>query len=76
MKITDKQIEELREYLPGIEEIIMSDDLYKLETEIDGLITEIGLTEDQEWLNRIGKKLQKLYDEIFEQNREDETPIR
>ena len=71
MKITDKQIKELREYLPGIEEIVAADDLYELEIQIDGLITEIGLTEDQEWLNLIGKKLQKLYDEIFEQNREE-----
>lgn len=71
MKITDKQIKELREYLPGIEEIVAADDLYELEIQIDGLITEIGLTEDQEWLNLIGKKLQKLYDDIYYQNEEE-----
>lgn len=71
MKITDKQIKELRKYLPNIDEIVAADDLYELEIQIDGLIADIGFTEDQEWLNPTGKKLQKLYDEIFEQNQEE-----
>ena len=68
MKITDKQIKELREYLPEIDRIVEADDLQELEIQLDGLIADIGLTDDQEWLNPLGKKLQKLYDEIYAQN--------
>lgn len=71
MKITEEQINELREYIPEIDEIVAADDLHELEMQLDGLIVEIGLTEDQEWLNPIGKKLQKLYDDIYYQNEEE-----
>jgi len=67
MIITKKQKELLIDKIEDIEKIIESDDVNDLLLPLDDLITEIGFDENYE-LNEEGLKLQKLYDEIFNQN--------
>ncbi|MBQ2278323.1 MAG: hypothetical protein II333_07110 [Clostridia bacterium] len=65
--LTEEQKKMLREY-----EVEFSEEAHvnELLDKLDDRITEIGFTEDQEWLNPVGLKLQKLYDDIYWQNRE------
>ena len=65
--LTEEQKKMLREY-----EVEFSEEAHvnELLDKLDDKITGIGFTEDQEWLNPVGLKLQKLYDDIYWQNRE------
>lgn len=67
MKITFQQKELLIDKIEDIERIAESDDVNDLLFPLDDLITKIGFDENYE-LNKEGLKLQKLYDEILEQN--------
>lgn len=68
MKITKEQKEILSVYIDKTEEYIEKDDVNGLLREIDWVITEKGLTQDQEWLTPFGKIFQKIYDDIYYQN--------
>ena len=63
MNITDSQRAMLEEY--GVP---FCDDINELLLDLDAKITEIGFEADYEWLNPIGRKLQRLYDELYDQN--------
>lgn len=65
--LTEEQKKMLREY-----EVEFSEEAHvnELLDKLDEKILQIGFTEDQEWLNPVGLKLQKLYDDIYWQNRE------
>ena len=48
--------------------IEIAEDINDLLLALDAKITEIGFTADFNNLNAVGTKLQKLYDQIFDQN--------
>ena len=63
MNITREQKRILEEY-----NIQISDDINELLLDLDAKITEVGFEADYEWLNPTGRKLQRLYDELYDQN--------
>lgn len=67
INITIEQKKMLSNYIPNIEKIIQSDDVNELLLPLDDLITEIGFDENYE-LNQEGLILQKIYDQIYNQN--------
>lgn len=48
--------------------VAISDDVDELLLDLDAKITEVGFTRDQQNLNDLGLKLQRLYDQIYNQN--------
>lgn len=62
MNITDEQKEQLAKY-----DIAVTSDIDTLLLDLDDKITEIGFNADYS-LNETGAKLQKLYDELYNQN--------
>lgn len=67
LRIKDAQKELLLEHLPNAQQCIEGDDIDLLLETLDDKITEIGFDADYE-LNAVGLKLQKLYDELYDQN--------
>ncbi len=62
MNITDEQKKMLAKY-----DIAIANDIDTLLLDLDDKITEIGFNADYS-LNESGVKLQKLYDELYNQN--------
>ena len=62
MRITAEQNNILKEY-----NIKCSDDVNVLLLDLDAKITEIGFNPDYS-LNKVGLKLQRLYDQLYNQN--------
>lgn len=67
LKVTQEQVELLKDYLPKIEEYIETDDKYELLSELDFAITDYGFNDDYS-LNGLGYKLQRAYDIIHREN--------
>ena len=67
LNITDEQKELLLEHLPDAERWIDEDDINAVLEDLDAKITEIGFDANYD-LNAIGLKLQRLYDELYDQN--------
>ena len=67
MNITDEQKELLLEHLPEVDQYLNSGDVDAVLDQLDDKITEIGFNKDYS-LNKIGLKLQRLYDQIYIQN--------
>lgn len=65
MKITEKQNKTLLEYNINVDDYETLDDLLEV---LDDKIVCVGLTKNQEFLNGDGLILQKLYDEIYDNN--------
>ena len=65
--ITDAQKETLSKHLPQIQRYIEDDDLDSLLADLDDKITEVGFDDNYD-LNKLGLKLQRIYDEIYYQN--------
>lgn len=63
INLTNEQREMLETY-----DIEITEGASELLLDLDAKITEIGFTDDFEHLNRVGVKLQKLFDEIYDQN--------
>lgn len=58
--LTDQQKEILREY-----GVYSGKDIDLVLDELDAKIVEIGFEKGQQSLNRVGDRLQRLYDDIF-----------
>ena len=69
MIISEKQKRVLRFFIKDLDALIEKDNLEDVLTAIFVVTGKYGFTRDNEHLNIIGKKLDKLYDEILEQNR-------
>ncbi len=67
MNITIEQIKELKPYIENIENLVSDGDVQKLLDAIDDVIVDNILANDDE-PDEEGIKLQKIYDEIFNQN--------
>ena len=67
LNIKDTQRALLLEHLPDAQQCIDGNDIDQLLENLDDKITEIGFDADYE-LNSVGLKLQKLYDELYNQN--------
>lgn len=65
--ISEEQKELIIKYLPDIEEVLMTDNVNEILLPLDDFITENCFDKDYE-LTDLGLKLQKAYDEIFNQN--------
>lgn len=66
INITDEQMKRLKKEIPNIDEIIKSDDVNDLLLTIDDAILD-NLDEDDEPTEK-GIELQRIYDQIFNQN--------
>ena len=69
MVIYDKQRKILKLFIKNVDEYIEKDDLDSILCLIAAFVSQYGFKKNGEWLNVVGKKLDKLYDEILEQNR-------
>ena len=67
MIINDEQIEVLEQYIENINEFIQNDDVQGLLDTIDDIIVDNILGNNDE-PDEEGIKLQKIYDEIYNQN--------
>lgn len=67
LNISNEQIKQLYKYLPDIEICITTGDIDTVLDRLDDKITEIGFTIEYE-LNDVGLELQRLYDELYNQN--------
>lgn len=67
MIIKNEQIEELKPYIKNIDELIQKDDVQELLDVIDDIIVDNILGNDDE-PDEEGIKLQKIYDQINNQN--------
>lgn len=67
LNIKDTQRDFLIKNLPNSQQHIDSGDIDQLLEDLDDKITEIGFDAEYE-LNAVGLQLQKLYDEIYDQN--------
>ena len=65
--VTDRQRSELKKYIADIDRIILHGDIQSLLDAIDEVIIDNILANNDE-PDEEGVKLQKIYDEIFEQN--------
>lgn len=63
----DEQIKILKIYIENIEELIEEDDVQAVLDSIDDIIVDNILKNDEE-PDAEGIKLQKIYDEIYDQN--------
>ena len=68
MILSKKQVEFLEKYIEDLNLLIEEDNVNDILDKIDSLIIINGMTEDQEWLNPFGLELQKIYDDIYNQN--------
>lgn len=67
MIVKSEQIETLKPYIDNIEDLVESDDVQSVLDAIDDVIVENILANNDEPDDE-GIKLQKIYDEIFNQN--------
>ena len=67
LNINNNQKELLLMHLPSLQKSIESGDIDTVLEDLDAKITEIGFNADYS-LNETGAKLQKLYDELYNQN--------
>lgn len=67
MIINDEQIKALKPYIDNIEDLIEKDDVQEVLDAIDDVIVDNILGNDDEPDDE-GIKLQKIYDEIYDQN--------
>lgn len=67
MIVKSEQIEVLKPYIDNIEDLVESDDVQSVLDAIDDVIVENILANNDEPDDE-GIKLQKIYDEIFNQN--------
>lgn len=67
LKITEEQVTLFLKHLPDAIQCIESGDIDTILDILDAKITEIGFSSNYE-LNAIGVELQKLYDELYNQN--------
>ncbi len=70
MIITRIQIEQLKPYIENIEELIQKDDINELLNAVDDIIIDNILRnkEEPDEPDEEGIRIQKLYDEIYDQN--------
>lgn len=67
MIISNKQIEKLRTYIKNIDELIQKEDVQEILNSIDDIIVNNILGNNCE-PNEEGIELQKIYDQIFNDN--------
>lgn len=67
MIVKDEQIEVLKPYIENIEDLVESDDVQAVLDAIDDVIVDNILANNDEPDDE-GIKLQKIYDEIFNEN--------
>lgn len=67
MIIKNEQIEELKPYIENVDELVQNDDVQGLLDAIDDVIVDNILGNNDE-PDEEGIKLQRIYDEIFNQN--------
>ncbi len=69
-KITAEQIEVLKKYVPDLAEKLESyTHINDFLDELDDKILDIGFTDETyDYLNETGRKLERLYDQVFNQN--------
>ncbi len=67
MIVTEEQKKLLSDKMENFDEIIKSDNVNDLLIPLNDLIFMIGMNQNYD-LNEMGFKLQKVYDEIYDQN--------
>ena len=69
MILYEKQRRILKILVKNFDEIEESGDVNRLLMEINTLVGRYGMTRNRQFVNKFGLFLEKLYDEILEQNR-------
>lgn len=67
LNVDKSQEQLLNTYLPSAQKYIECDDINQLLEDLDDKITEIGFDSNYD-LNEVGLKLQRLYDQLYNQN--------
>lgn len=67
IEMTEMQKKELETFLPDLQRYIDDEDIIPLLKALDAKIDEVGYDADHT-LNATGRRLKKLYDELYEQN--------
>ncbi len=67
LNVDKSQEQLLLTYLPSAQKHIECDDINQLLEDLDDKITEIGFDSNYD-LNEVGLKLQRLYDQLYNQN--------
>ena len=67
LNVDKSQEQLLHTYLPSAQKYIECDDINQLLEDLDDKITEIGFDSNYD-LNEVGLKLQRLYDQLYNQN--------
>ncbi len=67
LNVLESQRELLLKYLPDLQLSIENDDIDTVLDKLDDKITEIGFDANYD-LNDVGLKLQRLYDQLYDQN--------
>ncbi|MGN1318064.1 MAG: hypothetical protein ACI4VF_03545 [Lachnospirales bacterium] len=67
LNVTDEQKTILEQYIDDVNMYIENDDIENLLIELDDIIIEHGMDMEQE-ITSSGIELQKIYDQIFNQN--------
>ncbi|MBR6657759.1 MAG: hypothetical protein IKL18_06290 [Oscillospiraceae bacterium] len=70
MNIKNRQKAILRFLIKDLDYVINNNDLEQILLAVNDAIVKYGFTENYEHLNVIGKKLDKLYEDILEQNKQ------
>lgn len=71
VNFNDKEKEYIKKYIKNFREIIEETNVAKVLERIDVLIVKEGMTWNRRHLNEFGLKLDKIYDNILNQSRED-----
>ena len=69
IQITTEQIDAVREFVPEIDDFLKKNDLSEILMALNFAIVEFGMDENQEHLTEKGVKMQKMYDDIYWQNK-------
>lgn len=68
MIITEEQMDRLRQYAPGTLRFIEEDDLGEFLSMLDDYIVEDIMNHEDNEPGEIGIELQKIYDQVYNQN--------
>lgn len=68
LNITSEQLALIKKYMPDCSDYISNDELDNFLDKFDDVITEVGFDDEYE-LTSEGLQLQKVYDQIYNQNK-------
>lgn len=68
LNITSEQKDKVKQYVNKIDNYIETDNLEELLIDLDDAIISFGMDSKQDEMTEVGIELQKVYDQIYNQN--------